>query len=1381
MRYKPAYLVPYSEFLKTVLRKGGLREGLLNFGEKIKEDPINSDYYSDLVPVVSRILFGRLIAKGIEKKSSKDSPASRRAAILSFLSMLCRDENDLFPFFYLMSRSFLSTDFPLKPMESLQAEEKEKVLEALSSVGNIDLASIRGPVFEGILNLMEAVVSQLGVRAAPFALQMTSITLAMMKYVEVRKPSVKSDSDSEDEPPIDADIRNIRFGQVRTLSFRRLSDIFGAYAARVDFQRYTQDLWDPLEQSLRMLPEMAKNSEGAPALLVLLQTLSTHSKLIELLERKEEAISSVIECISSSSSTAVIVVCLTFINNILDEKKFPEDLIPLLLTQFTDRLEKSSEPQVKPKSSLIKTKVESTKRRELDILCRVSDLVRSRGDEGLDMDSITVERLCNLLVSFIQPGQMAQDADKLNILEILESLVPSTSSEAKDNIFVKGSQLLAPYKAKPINSTIQIRLAISTLLSTVSKGEPRYERVVRKVQNLSAVHPKRIDEKDFDLVIPELTALGGDAGGAEWLSLCLVSKNRHEPSLLVPVINACYHFLFDDDGVISRAAYNALAKLLKLTGEKVLGAEGNAKDTDDDAEAWLKLAESAIIPLARSGLHCVDASTRRRFIMLISESSRAFHSHPSHHLYGDLFHLIRDDNPDLDFFLGITHVQLHRRARALQRLRKVLNESAEEGLTVTFSAQSMSNILLVLAQHPIYECRTKAEEPFATEAIATVGAISRILSWSKYNNLLWTALNQFERHTEQERFLIGMICAIIDGFHFDVDLGKDEGTPETNIKPRGQLEGNSVWRALENRIIPKLEGLLTKEKTDKGGNKIKLIRPTVALAMLKLFKKFPKVYFETRLHRLLAVLCDSLRNRDSDARDIARSTMAKMVVSMDIRYLGDVIRELAITLNEGYKLHVRSAVLHTILMELLETYKPISIHSDGEMPPFDHCVAGMMDLIQEDLFGEAQERKESRDTQVRYVKEAGGSKGVHAVEMICRLILFKPSHSATSGQMSSIHYIVSPLLERLRLPDTDASVIRKIQEILTRVVVGLSHNPSVTFEELLPFVYASVQPFVGDEAIATVTSQAGVVEDDDVEDGSDLKAITISGSGKSSESKDKKRHKGKVIEWRPSTLKTSKNMKDVRAGKAKDKKDLRTVHDGASAPKLTGSSRYATISASSSRSLNDPSTISAVVFGLNLLNACLKKMALTNLDDFEARLDPFLPLLTACVCHCRDNQVALTSLKCLMPFFKFPLPSMSKCANALGSQTLKLLTSTGSSNKNHDMTQACFKTLTYLIGLDSQHDNGAVEEITENDMVDGLGESVLSKGATLPLDSDQMEVLISLLQISVVESEQHNPALALIKAIMSRKYVSPEFYDLMETMIKLTVRSQKQSLRQVRF
>ena len=84
--------------------------------------------------------------------------------------------------------------------------------------------------------------------------------------------------------------------------------------------------------------------------------------------------------------------------------------------------------------------------------------------------------------------------------------------------------------------------------------------------------------------------------------------------------------------------------------------------------------------------------------------------------------------------------------------------------------------------HPVYEYQTKTEEGYVIEAIATVGEISRHLPWSRYNNTLQSVLNNLPRYPDQERFLVAMMCSIIDGFHFSVETGKEESgqSPEGN-------------------------------------------------------------------------------------------------------------------------------------------------------------------------------------------------------------------------------------------------------------------------------------------------------------------------------------------------------------------------------------------------------------------------------------------------------------------------------------------------------------------------------------------------------------------------------------------------------------------------
>jgi hypothetical protein len=53
----------------------------------------------------------------------------------------------------------------------------------------------------------------------------------------------------------------------------------------------------------------------------------------------------------------------------------------------------------------------------------------------------------------------------------------------------------------------------------------------------------------------------------------------------------------------------------------------------------------------------------------------------------------------------------------------------------------------------------------------------------------------------------------------------------------------------------------------------------------------------------------------------------------------------------------------------------------------------------------------------------------------------------------------------------------------------LSQNPSVTADELLPFVYATVQPSVGSQTIASVVEKEDLEKSDD--DDETVKLITV--------------------------------------------------------------------------------------------------------------------------------------------------------------------------------------------------------------------------------------------------------------------------------------------------
>jgi U3 small nucleolar RNA-associated protein 20 len=555
-----------------------------------------------------------------------------------------------------------------------------------------------------------------------------------------------------------------------------------------------------------------------------------------------------------------------------------------------------------------------------------------------------------------------------------------------------------------------------------------------------------------------------------------------------------------------------------------------------------------------------------------------------------------------------------------------------------------------------------------------------------------------------------------------------------------------------------------KDKTHDRGSKSKTIRPPVVLALVKLFQKLPTQIFEAKLPQLIKVISTTLKNKDSNDRDVARETMAKIASSVDIKYLPILISDISVTLSNGYQLHVRAATLHSILVAIASVYVQPTVYSADEANAalFDRCVPAMLDLIQQDIFGTACEMKEAENVEKRLIKEAMGSKSLDSLEIISKLVLFKPS-VATSDEKrinSSAHVIVAPFIERLLDPEVSPATIRKVKECLARVVTGLSNNFSADIKEVLPFIYATVAPFVLGE-VKKLPNVDGELDDSDEE--ADALQVTKT-NGAPSALLEKKKAKGTVVAvstWAPSTLDALENQRSALEFKRVQKRNLHKVTDGAAAPKLTGSSRHNPMK-STAKLLNNPANASALIFGLSLLNSCLKRFKLDASDEIICSMsDPYLHLLLRYVQFSRDSNGIVLALRCLASLLRVNLPSVSMIANELSPVVLEHLTAWGAaSNTQADIVQGCFKTL-HLLFL---HPNLSSSE---------------QKASNLPLTTHQMQALISLLQSAVMESEHHNATFGLIKAICTKKYISPEFYDLMDIILKLSVQSQKPSVRMV--
>jgi len=311
-------------------------------------------------------------------------------------------------------------------------------------------------------------------------------------------------------------------------------------------------------------------------------------------------------------------------------------------------------------------------------------------------------------------------------------------------------------------------------------------------------------------------------------------------------------------------------------------------------------------------------------------------------------------------------------------------------------------------------------------------------------------------------------------------------------------------------------------------------------------------------------------------------------------------------------LDVRSSAVHSLLLAM----DGAGVEGGfGGGLALNKAVPAVLDVVGEDLFGEAGERRDVKgDGDVerrRVIQEAVGKKGYDIVEILCRNLQWGGEDDVTI-----VHKIAGSFLARLSADDGEggvkSSVIKKVEELMSKVVQGLVKNKGVGGEGVLKFVYATLHAAMskGDKKTlkkkqknkkkkkrrrkkgdAEEEEEEGEEEEEEEEEESDYSdlelededtedlemAINISsrksksmmkssskkisqieklqeGQKKSSGDNNKDNNSNVKI-WLPSS-KNVESQKSAIESKKRARSEFARVLDGAQAPKLTGWGRF---------------------------------------------------------------------------------------------------------------------------------------------------------------------------------------------------------------------------------
>ncbi|KAJ6298901.1 hypothetical protein OIU76_019961 [Salix suchowensis] len=170
------------------------------------------------------------------------------------------------------------------------------------------------------------------------------------------------------------------------------------------------------------------------------------------------------------------------------------------------------------------------------------------------------------------------------------------------------------------------------------------------------------------------------------------------------------------------------------------------------------------------------------------------------------------------------------------------------------------------------------------------------------------------------------------------------------------------------------------------------------------------------------------------------------------------------------------------------------------------------------------------------------------------------------------------------------------------------------------------------------------------------------------------------------------------------------------------------------------------VFALRLFQNRIKSVKLDkNAEQLLSMLDPFVELLGNCLSSKYENILS-ASLTCLTPLVRLPLPSLTSQADKI--KVTLLDTAQSSVNTSSPLMQSCLRLLIALLW-----------------------------STNVTLSSEQLHLLIEFPLFVDLERNPSFIALSLLKAIVNRKLVVPQMYDLAIRVAELMVTSQVESIR----
>ncbi|XP_059834550.1 small subunit processome component 20 homolog [Hypanus sabinus] len=1300
LTYKHPHVLPYRQNLQRLLEDKSFKEEIVHFSIAEESTIVAAAHRTELIPVIMRILYGRMRSKTGSKTQGRSGASARVTIVLHFLAGSLPQELRIF------------LDLLLEPVKHLT--EGSCLSAVLQSAKSVDLSSVL-PLGRqhGLLNNIEVLMKKLGHLINDYLPELLQILLCITASV-----SQMLQLRDQIKPRYITLLKHLR---------RLGIDQIAAFFTSFDSYAFTADEIDAVFHST-VWPQISRlPSEGqyAPtSLLKLIHIWSKNSRFFPLLGKQlpdhpecgvltnvfsllsaktvaETTASLVMDIIDSLLSTPDFVAtadesALTVKDVALPAHSATAEDAPsngtLLILPHISMILQHLNKAVRNVERMKKKQFQAQVSKDLSILSRISRFVQDK-----DQSSV----LINLLLPYLFKPNSSQDTE-IDILQTIQNLLQHC---AEPSSFLKPLGTLF--------SVIQNKLSRQMLCSVVQSladldGTLAY--VTEIVTKLNAFDRRHLDDIDFDV---RLSAF-------QLATSSIREMKKLDMVFLIPVMHNCFYSIQLGEMTLSDCATLCLSTVVRQVAS-----------IECSEEEYKEVISRTLLDTLRNCLKSKVESVQQDYTTLLGCLIRTF---PQRSEFRDLVQLT-DRDPETDFFENMKHIQIHRRARALRKLAKHLDEGK-----LTLSSRSLMNYIMPYAISTLFNENMLKYENMTSASVELVGAACKHLSWSSYTYHLKRYIHVLQTGEINQKLAVSLLLSVLDAFHFDPEsLRKDfeavqttenenvvaegeenvtesmelegaieeekeqvtEGLDEEDtvgagvagecvpaqavkkpvtFQPRSNQELEDLIKHIQDTVtenfLPKLQKCLIAKVTRDDQHKLvksklvndeELVRIPVAFAMIKLMQTLPKEVMEQNLPSILIKVCMLLQNRAQEIRDVARNTLTKIIETLGPRYLLYLLKEMQSALTKGFQVHVLTYTVYMVLKSLEPRL------SSGDLDP---CIDNLIAIFNQELFGDVAEEKEVKGI-VSKAMEARKSKSYDSYEIVAQFI--------GKGQVAKLIFPLKEILEST----TSLKQARKVHEIFRRIVSGLLLNASLTADAILLLSH------------------------------------------------------GLVTESLPLML---KKIKDKKPRPDQSRSSLKPQSCLLLLPTPSRQGEKPAVSAKTNMHI-------LVDTGLRLLHLSLKRSKINSSEEHMLEMiDPFVQVLMDCL-QSMHVKVITTALQCLTWVLKFPVMSMEYLAGQLTQDLFVLLKDYAKAGagrgENFHLVVNCFKTITVLVKNVTQH----------------------------TLTDKQLQVLLGYAEEDIYDSSRQATAFGLLKAILSRRLLVPEMGEVMQKVAKLAVTGQSEPVR----